>query len=139
MPNPTVQWKGDNLAQVQNLLRLHEATASKQGDLLMVVAEGLALTLNLGDQLVINGDQLGVIRPASKLPDPEITWDGMNVIEMSRFLSGWDVRCELRGNTLYIHDTKGRDKPAVLNPGDKLINRNGTPVLSKAGRDHRIQ
>ena len=135
----TIRWNGENLAEVKRLLQMHTANASKHGDILCITDEGLGITLNLGDELLLNGDQLGVRRPVTNVPDPEITWDGNNVFEMSRFISGWKVRCELKGNTLYIHDLSGREKPACLNPGDKLIDRNGTPVVSKAGRDHRIQ
>jgi hypothetical protein len=139
MANPTVQWKGDNLLEVERLLYSHEAVATKHGDVLVITGEGLGIMLNLGDQLVLDGDQLGVIRPPSKVPDPEITWDGNNVFEMSRFLADFEVWCELKGNTLYIHDQARREKPACLNPGDKLINRNGMPVVSKAGVHHRLQ
>jgi hypothetical protein len=135
----TIRWNGENLAEVQRLLQAHTVHASKHGDILCIIDEGLGITLNLGDELLLNGDQLGVRRLEVKLPDPEIIWDGNNVFEMSRFLSGWGVRCELRGTTLYIHDMSGREKPACLNPGDKIIDRNGTHVVSKAGRDHRIQ
>lgn len=139
MANQTIRWNGENLAAVKRMLEMHTANASKHGDVLCITDDGMGITLNLGDELILNGDQLGVRRPAARLPDPEITWDGMNVYEMSRFVSQWRVRCELRGNTLSILDLEGRNKPAVLNPGDKLIDRNGTPVVSKAGRDHRIQ
>lgn len=138
MANPTVQWKGDNLSEVEHLLRDHEASATKLGEVCYIMGEGLSIKLEPGDRIILDGDQLGVSRPAMKLPDPEVTWTGNNVYEMSRFLSDFQVGCELRGNTLYIHDLRGREKPARLDPGDKLINRNGTPVVSKAGRDHRI-
>jgi hypothetical protein len=139
MSNPTAQWRGDNLAEIQTLLRRHDAVAEKYGDQVLITGEGLALTLNLGDQVVVSGDQLGVIRPATKTPDPEVTWTGDNVFEMSRFLSDFEVRCELFGRTLFIHDLQGREKPARLDPGDKIISRNGTPVVSKAGQHHRLQ
>ncbi len=139
MANPTVQWKGDNLPEVQNLLRDHEAHATKLGEVCYITAEGLNIKLDPGDQIIRSGDQLGVIRPVTKAPDPEITWDGNNVFEMSRFLCEHQVRCELRGYTLYIHDLRGIEQPAGLEPGDKIINRNGMLVVSKAGRDHRLQ
>lgn len=139
MPNPTVLWRGDNLAEVERLLQEHHASVLKNGDRLEILAEGLCVTLNLGDQLVLEGDQLGVVRPATKVPDPEVTWDGNNVFEMSRFLSAFEVRCELKGHTLFIHDLLGREKPARIDPGDKIISRNGTPVVSKAGQHHRLQ
>lgn len=139
MANPTAQWNGDNLAELQHLLRLHDATAAKYGDQVLITGEGLAVTLNLGDQVVISGDQIGVIRPATKTPDPEVTWDGNNVFEMSRFLSAFEVRCELKGRTLFIHDLRGIEKPARIEPGDKVISRNGTPVVSKAGKHHILQ
>lgn len=85
MANPTVQWNGDNLPEVERLLRLHEASAFKHGDQLHILGEGLSILLNLGDQLIIDGDRLGVLRPPTKAANPEITWDGNNVFEMSRF------------------------------------------------------
>lgn len=138
MADPTVRWNGENLAEVQHLLRSHEATAVAHGDVLVITGEGLGIMLNVGDELIRSGDQLGVVRPPTKTPDPEIMWTGHNIPEMSRFLSDFEVWCELRGMTLHIHDKRRIEKPARLDPGDKLIVRNGRPVVSKAGRDHII-
>jgi hypothetical protein len=139
MANPTAQWKGDNIGEIEMLLMFHDATAVKDGDRCYIMAEGLSITLNLGDSLIREGDQLGVIRPAIDAPDPEITWTGQNVEPMARFLAGYKIRVELRGSTLSIHDLQGREPPAVLTPGDKLIERGGKVVVSKAGKGHRLQ
>ncbi len=138
MANPTVKWTGDNLKDVERLLRRHDAQAYKHGDVLHITGEGLYISLSLGDQLILDGERLGVIRPATKVAETEIIWDGNNVFEMSRFLSPFNVRCELIGRTLLVHDMTRGEEPARLEPGDKLIERGSMIVLSKAGKDHLI-
>lgn len=139
MSNPTAQWTGNNIVEIQQLLRFHDAIALKDGDRCYISAEGLNITLNPGDRLIREGDRLGVLRPATAAPDPEITWTGNNVEPMAQFLGGFEIRVELFGNTLFIHDLHGREKPARVNPGDKLIKHGGRVIVSKAGKDHRIQ
>lgn len=139
MAQPTARWEGDNLREIEVLLRLHDAKAYAHGETLHISGQGIYITLSPGDSLIREGDRLGVLRRVVDASDPEIIWTGVNVTDMARFLSGYEIRVELFGNTMFIHDLQGREKPARLEPGDKLIERGGQLIVSKAGRDHRIQ
>lgn len=139
MAQPTARWEGDNLREINHLLRLHDATAYAHGETLHISGKGIYITLSPGDSLIRDGDRLGVLRRPVEAADPEITWTGMNVGPMAEFLSGYQIRVELFGNTIFIHDLNGREKPVRIEPGDKLIERGGQLIVSKAGRDHQIQ
>jgi hypothetical protein len=134
---PTAQWNGDNAQEIEHLLRHHVARADKDGDCCHIIGlQGLDIRLNPGDRLVVEGDRLGVLRTAITAPDPTITWEGANVPEIARFLSTFKVRLDVIGNTLFIYG-EGENAPAVLNRGDRLIQRQGMIVVSKAGKEHR--
>lgn len=134
----TVEWTGDNVVEIERLLTDHVVRAEKAGDQCHIQgADELSLTLNLGDRIAVEGDRLGIFRKDAVRPDPEVTWTGTNVEEMARFLSGYEVRVELIADVLCIHDARGQEKVAIVNRGDKLIERGGMLIVSKAGKDHR--
>lgn len=134
-PNPTVQWQGDNAAQVEHLLRHHAARADKEGDRLHIIGlAGLDLMLELGDSVVVEGDRLGVMRKQQGSVDIEVTWTGGNLAAIAKFLEGWQVRPDVVGADLFLYADGGY---LILSRGDKLILRNGKIVISKAGKDHR--
>lgn len=139
MPRATVEWKGDNVKEIERVLRNHVVRAEKAGDRCVITgADELNLVLNLGDRIAVEGDRLGIFRKTPEAaPDPEVIWTGTNVDTMARFLQGYAIRVELIQDMLFIHDLNGKEKPARLNPGDKLIERGGMLIVSKAGKDHR--
>lgn len=139
MSRATVEWKGDNLKEIEHVLRRHVVHAEKEGTRCLITgADEMNLSLELGDRIAVEGDKLGIFRrnPVNQ-PDPEVIWTGSNVEQMARFLQGYEVRVELIADVLCIHDANGREKPAILNRGDKLIERGGMLIVSKAGKDHR--
>jgi hypothetical protein len=134
---PTVQWNGENAEQIEHLLRNHVARADKEGDRCRIRGiDGLNITLGLGDRLVIEGDRLGVLRSAKATADPTITWDATNLAAIVQFLAAYKVRFDVVFETLFIYG-EGETQPAVLNKGDRLIERKGVVIVSKAGKDHR--
>lgn len=134
---PTAEWTGDNATEIERLLRHHVARADKDGDRCRIRGiDGLDITLNLGDRIVIEGDRLGVLRTVKVGADPTITWNGLNLGEVAKFLNTFQVRLDVIGVSLFIYG-KGEPQPAVLQPGDRLIERKGMIVVSKAGKDHR--
>jgi len=135
----TVEWKGDNVKEIERVLRHHVVRAEKAGECCVLTgADKLNLVLNLGDRIAVDGDRLGIFRRASPTTvDPEVIWTGTNVETMARFLQGYAIRVELLQDMLFIHDVNGKEKPARLSPGDKLIERGGMLIVSKAGKDHR--
>jgi hypothetical protein len=134
MAFPSVQWDGDNAADIERLLSNHLARADKHGDKLRLVGIGLNVELGLGDTVMLDGDRLGIARAGVPLPE-RITWDGTNVPAFNEFLQPYGVwmlvECELLsiygGSTLF----------AVLNRGDYIEKRNGQMHISRAGKDHR--
>jgi hypothetical protein len=135
---PTAQWKGDNASEIEHLLREHVARADKEGDLCRIRGiDGLNISLNLGDRLVVEGDRLGVLRTVKAAADPTITWDATNLAAIAQFLRAYKVRFDVVFETLFIYG-EGESQPAVLNKGDRLIERKGIIVVSKAGKGHRI-
>lgn len=140
MPRATAQWKGDNAREIEHLLRRHVAHAEKAGDLCRITgANKLDITLNLGDRVVVDGDRLGVFRQTTQTrPDPEVLWTGINMADVAKFLIGYDVRVEVIGDTIFIHDARGHEKSLALKRGDKLIERSGMLIHSRGGKDHRV-
>jgi hypothetical protein len=60
---PNVQWRVDNLDEIQNFISPFEARAAADGELLLLQAwGGMNVWLNPGDCLVLRGDSLGIIR-----------------------------------------------------------------------------
>lgn len=135
---PTVQWRGDNAAEVEHLLRNHLARADKHGDKLHVMGlGGLDITLELGDSVVIEDDRLGVMRrQPQEGPEQWVTWDGNNLGKVAQFLIGWDVRPDVVGADLFLYAKTGGY--LVLKRGDRLVKRHGEIVISKGGKDHRV-
>lgn len=134
---PTAQWTGDNLAEIERLLREHLVRADKVGERCHLVGLGLNTALDLGDSVVLEGDRLGIIRATGPIADKEVTWTGANVQAMADFLRDYKVRVDTIGPTLHLYG--GNDpKPLVLHRGDKLIERHGTIIISKAGVGHRV-
>lgn len=134
---PTVEWNGENASEIERLLRHHVARADKEGDTCRILGlNGLNIVLHPGDRLVIEGDRLGVLRTVVNAPDPGITWDGRNLQAIAHFLRTYRVRLDVIGITLFIYG-EGEPEPATLNPGDRLTERKGMIIVSKAGKDHR--
>ncbi len=134
-PQPTVQWQGDNAAEVENLLRHHAARADQEGDRLHIMGlAGLDLMLEIGDSVIVEGDRLGVLRKQQGSVDIDVTWTGGNLAAIVKFMEGWNVRPDVVGADLFLHADGGY---LILNRGDKLILRSGKIVISKVGKDHR--
>lgn len=139
MSRATVEWKGDNTAEVESLLQRHVARADREGDLCHIRGiDGLDLMLQPGDHLTVEGDRLGVFRQGKPAPEPEVTWTGINMAEVAQFIHRFHVeRVEVVGNDLMLY-APGDIRPTVATRGDKLIERGGWLVVSKAGKDHRV-
>lgn len=138
MSRATVEWKGDNEQEIERLLREHLARADRECDQCRIRGiDGLNITLNPGDRIMVEGDRLGVLREVNGAADPTITWDGRSLPAMVKFLATYKVRLDVIDVTLFIYG-EGEPQPAVLQPGDRLIERRGMIVVSKAGKDHRV-
>ena len=61
---PNVQWRVDNIEEIEHLLRDHEARCRVDtGDrLLLQTWGGLDTHLNPGDCLILDGNRLGILR-----------------------------------------------------------------------------
>ena len=60
---PSVQWKVDNLDEIEHLLRFHEFRCRPDGDDLLIQGYGgLNTHLAPGDSLILDGDRLGILR-----------------------------------------------------------------------------
>lgn len=60
---PNVQWKLDNLEEIENLLAPFHARCRQDGDDLLIQAwGGLNTHLSPGDCLILDGDRLGILR-----------------------------------------------------------------------------
>jgi hypothetical protein len=133
----TVQWTGDNAAEIESMLSDHVARADKYGDRCVIIGiNGMHVDLELGDSIVVDGDHLGVIRHKKGTPvaDPEMIWDG-NTQRMAAFLIDFELAIEVIGDDLYLRGT-GERKPVVVKRADKLIKRHGNLIVSRAGKDH---
>ncbi len=74
------QWKLDNLAELDALLKDHVAMWETDGSALRIRGpEGLEIILNPGDCLLLNGDRLGVVR----VPDEDRRMPIKQTIEAS--------------------------------------------------------
>lgn len=135
MAYPTVQWNGENAAEIERLLSAHLARADKHGDKLQLIGIGLNIELSLGDSIMLDGDRLGVVRAGAPLPPERITWDGTNVLAFNEFLQPYGVWMLVEGEMLSIYG--GSTLFAVLNRGDFIEKRNGQMHVSRAGKDHR--
>lgn len=135
----TVEWTGDNTAEIEALLHQHVVRADKEGDLCRIRGlDGLNLVLKPGDHLTVEGDRLGVFRQGVPAPEPMVEWTGVNMGEIAQFIAGFHVHhVEVVGNTLMLYAV-GDTNPTAVKPGDRLVSRGGWLVVSKAGRDHRI-
>lgn len=133
---PTVQWQGDNVQEIEQLLRHHLARADKEGDKLLVRGLGLKLQLELGDSLILDGNRLGIRRAetAEPLKATYATWKGDNVSEIARFMTDYKVEFMVSGERLHVLAGKNS---VVLKRGDRLIHRDGQVIVSVAGKQHR--
>lgn len=132
----TLQWNGDNLLEVENLLDSHVTKASaSNGALRLIGMGGLDITLSTGDTLIVDGDRLGVIRESRKSEKGQsfVIWKGANIEEFASFLKYYKVRMAVAGDHLLVY---GGTKPLILKRGDRLINREGQIIVSVAGKDH---
>ncbi len=60
---PNVQWRCDNIDEIQDFIKDFEARCIPDGDRLLLQAwGGLNTVLEPGDCLVMRGDSLGIIR-----------------------------------------------------------------------------
>lgn len=60
---PNVQWRGDNLDEMEDFIKEFEARCIPDGDNLLLQAwGGLNTALHPGDCLVRRGDSIGIIR-----------------------------------------------------------------------------
>jgi hypothetical protein len=133
---PTAQWKGDNAQEIEHLLRDFVVRADCDGDRCRLIGlKGLNILLEPGDSVIVEGSRLGVLRQSRHTPNPEVTWEGSNLEAVAAFLERWKVRLEVVGVGLFLYS--GREPPIVLALGDKLIQRHGRIVVSKAGKDHQ--
>lgn len=131
---PTVQWQGDNASEFEKLLSNHLVRADKHGDQLVLLGVGIHVTLNLGDSVLLDGDALGVQRADGKpVENPSVTWKGSNLGDVANFLTDYKVTFMVMGETLHCIAAQ---ETIVLARGDKLINRYGQIIVSKAGVDH---
>ncbi len=63
MTHPNVQWKLDNIAEIEALLDEHITQVEKNGDQLRIRGpDGLEIVLNPGDCLLLDGDKIGTVR-----------------------------------------------------------------------------
>lgn len=135
-----VQWKGDNVAEIERFLGNHLARADREGDSLKVVGIGVNMEVNLGDSLLLDGDSLGVRRAndfTKRQKETWVTWQGNNLDKVASFLKNYKVRLEVQGTKLGLF---GDDRPLpwfILKRGDRLVNRGGEIIVSVAGQDHR--
>lgn len=131
----TLQWRGDNLREVDALLDKHVTHSSQKGGKLRLIGMGgLDITLQLGDTLIVDGDRLGIVRHNSGVSDkPFVIWDGKNLEAFAAFLQGYKVQMAIAGDSLLIH---GGTNPIILNRGDRLLKRDGQIVVSIRGKDH---
>ena len=60
---PNVQWKLDNLDEIEKLLEPFHARCARDGDDLLIQAwGGLSTWLSPGDCVILDGDRLGILR-----------------------------------------------------------------------------
>lgn len=130
-----LQWTGDNLQEVNDLLDDFAISTGVAGGVLRLLGiGGLELTVQLGETLLLDGSSLGIIRNSiSKPGDAFVIWKGSNLEEFAQFLKNYKVRMAVAGNALLIH---GGHKPLILSQGDRLYNREGQIVVSIKGKDH---
>lgn len=133
-----LQWKGDNVAEIEKLLGNHLARADKEGDKLHLIGIGLNIEVALGDSVIVDGDRLGILRANVKpQPDPFIVWTGANVDEFTAFLKPYGVWLAVTGEKLSIYG--GNLHFATMGRGDRITISGGNVVVSRAGKDHRVQ
>jgi hypothetical protein len=135
MKFPTIQWTGDNVAEIERALADHLARADKHGDKLHLIGIGLNVELGLGDSILMDGDRMGIVRAGAPMPLTEITWDGTNVPAINDFLDATGVWLLVEGEILSIYG--GNQLFAALNRGDRIEKKAGQIVISRAGKDHR--
>jgi hypothetical protein len=135
-----VQWRGDNAAEVDHLLRAHIARADQERDKLRIIGlhtgDGLNIEVNLGDTLIVDGDRLGIRRAASDQPllERSVIWHGNNIGQVKDFLKRYAVRIEVSGSRLELYGDPDSKVPWFsLRIGDALVHRDGQIIVSKAG------
>ncbi len=131
----TVQWQGDNPAEIESFLSQFVVRADQLGEQCHITGiNGMHVVLELGDSLVLDQGHLGVIRHPKGTPvrDPELTWDG-NYLAASKFLEAFKVTLQVVGEDLHLVNSKLR---VPVKRGDKMILRNNHIVVSVAGQDH---
>lgn len=141
---PTVQWKGDNVRDVERLLAGYLVRADRAGEKLRLVGLGINVTLEPGDSLILDSDakapgrrfpRVGVQRATVKGKRAEsfVTWKGDNVTQIADFVSGYKVELVVMGENLHLIGSE----TVILKRGDRLVDRNGQIVVSVAGKQHR--
>ena len=142
----TVQWQGDNQAEVDKFLSIFAARSDKSGDVLHIKALNKLgsfanIRLELGDSLIFDNGRVGVTR--GHLPDvePMVEWAGENAQEIANFLQSWSVDMRVIGDDLYLMG-QNAGYPTILHRGDRIIERvvggKTCLVMSVAGKDHRV-
>jgi hypothetical protein len=135
MGRPTVQWTGENAAEIESLLTSHLVRADKHGDKLTLIGIGLNVELNLGDTVLLDGDRLGIVRAGVGIPEDFVTWAGDNLPAVEAFLQPYGVSLLVEGERLSIYG--GFQHIATLNRGDRVERKSGQMVVSRVGKDHR--
>lgn len=140
--NRTVQWQGDNQAEVDKFLSIFAARSDKAGDVLHVMALNKQgsfanIHLELGDSLIFDNGRVGVMRGQVSDVEPMVEWTGENAQEISNFLQAWSVDLDVIGNDLYLSG-RGEAQSVILHRGDRIIGRGKNLVVSVAGKDHRV-
>ena len=135
MSLPSVQWTGDNAAEIEGFLSNHLARADKHGDKLQLIGIGLNVELGLGDTLLLDGDRLGIVRAGAGIAEDFITWRGDNLPAFAEFLKPYGVELLVEGERLSIYG--GFQHIATLGRGDRVERKNGQLAVSRAGKDHR--
>ena len=134
-----VQWRGDNLGDIDRLLAHHHATAHVQTGqkLLIRGADGLSLEIDIGDSIILEGDRLGIDRVTIAVKTESITWTGDNVQDIAEFVRNHEVSPRVIGSGLQLL-CEG-EEPVHLRRGDKLEIRGGRFLcVSRGGQDHRV-
>ena len=63
MTTPTAQWKGDNQAEIENLLSAFVVRTDRfKDDLLITGINGMNIELHPGDCIIVEGERLGIVR-----------------------------------------------------------------------------
>ena len=84
MTLPNVQWKLDNIEEIERILEPFEARVAKDDDRLLIQAwGGLNTHLDPGDCIVLDGNRLGILRaPAdSDCQDKALQSELVSIVE----------------------------------------------------------